>query len=90
MILVVVRDPQPLVTVYEIVTVPGVTPVTRPVADTVAFPLLALQVPPLAASVSDILVPVITVDGPVIVPAEEPVTVTLAVAVAVPQLFVTV
>lgn len=71
------------------ITVPGDTPVTMPDAETVALPLLALQLPPLTALVSAMLVPVTTVDGPVIVPADEPVTVTVKVARAVPQLLVT-
>ena len=81
--------PQELTIVYEIITVPAVTPVTTPVADTVACELLALQVPPVTASVRVIAAPVITDEGPVITPAEAVLlTVTDLVACAVPHPFV--
>ena len=72
------------------ITVPTVTPVTRPEAETVAFELLALQTPPPTASVREILELVATLESPVIVPAELPVTLTVVVAVVEPQLFVVV
>ena len=83
--------PQLPVTEYIIVSVPAVTPVTMPVLPTVAVPLLALHVPPLAPSVSDMVEPTHTADGPVIVPAVVPgSSVTTFVAVAVLQPVVTV
>jgi len=53
--------------VYEIVTVPAETPVTVPAPFTVATPgALLVQVPPIVASLSDVVAPVHTVDEPVI------------------------
>ena len=71
---------------------PVAMPVTVPVLFTVAMAaLLVLQVPPLAASVSVVLVPVHTVVLPLMVPAvADGLTVMACVAVAVPQLLVTV
>jgi hypothetical protein len=46
--------------------VPGVTPVTTPVDDTVALVLLALHVPPVVAFDNVMVAEVFTVDGPVI------------------------
>lgn len=43
---------------------PAVTPVTRPEELMVALPLLALQVPPVVASVSNVLDPVQTDEEP--------------------------
>ena len=40
---------QPVGSVYVIVSIPGVTPFTIPVEPMVAFPLLAIQVPPPAS-----------------------------------------
>ena len=82
--------PQLLLTVYDIVSIPAVTPVTIPPA-TVALPLLALHVPPGAASVSVRVVPVHTLVPPMIAPASgSGFTVVILIAVAVPQLLVTV
>jgi hypothetical protein len=56
----------------------------------VAFALLTLHMPPLAASASVIIAPTTTEDAPVIVPADGTgFTVTSLVATAVPQPFVT-
>ncbi len=77
-----------MVTAYEIITVPGVTPVTRP-AVTVAFAFPGVQTPPVTASVSVMLPPTLTLAGPPIVPAEVVLTVTTVVALDVPQLLVT-
>jgi hypothetical protein len=65
---VAVAVPHPLVTAYIIVSMPGVTPVTTP-PDTIAVALLALHVPPEAASVNVIDEPIHTPDAPAIVPA---------------------
>ena len=72
-----------MLTVYDIVTVPLLTPVTTP-PDTVAFELLALQVPPATTSVNVMFAPTLTADAPVIIPAETALTVTVSVA-AEPQ-----
>ena len=81
-----------MVTPYEIVAVPPVTPSTRPVDPTVAtdgVPLL--QLPPAVASVSVVLAPAHNTPVPETVPALGAVlTDTTRVAAAVPQLFVTV
>ena len=70
------------------ITVPLASPVTTPVAETVALPLLAAHVPPLTASVNVIVDETNTEERPVMVPAEaEPPTLTVVVAVALPQLF---
>ena len=71
---------------------PGVTPVTTPVALTVATPgVPEFQVPPPAASASVTDNPVHTLVLPVIVPAEGlELIVTDAVALAVPQLLTTI
>lgn len=74
------------------VAVPLLTPVTIPVAPTVATELLPLlHEPPPVASASVIVDPTHTLPGPVIVPAPEivPIVTTLVVE-AVPQVFVTV
>lgn len=57
------------------VTVPALTPVTIPVADTVAFALLADHVPPAAASDNEMVAPATTVLAPDIEPAFIPLTV---------------
>jgi hypothetical protein len=58
------------------VTVPDDTPVTTPDVPTVAMAVLPLnQNPPVVASLSAMVEPAHTVDGPVIV--DEPVTVTV-------------
>ena len=72
---------------------PPETPVTRPIALTVATAaLLLLHVPPLAVSLSVVAVPAQNVVGePVIVPALAPeITVTASVAVSAPQPLVTI
>jgi hypothetical protein len=57
----------PGVSVYIILTLPAVLPVTTPVpAPTEALPLLALHVPPVVASARVVVAPVQTVDAPVI------------------------
>jgi len=87
-ILVTVKEKQLFDIVYEIVAVPSVTPLTVPVASTVATDtLLLLQVPPVTES--SILVPADTSDGPVS-PAVGALTVMVFIAVAVPQLLATV
>ena len=79
--------PQLLVTAYEIITVPADKPVTTPEDDTVALVLLALQVPPLMASVSVMEAATATIEAPLMLPADAAgLTVTIFVAVAVPQL----
>lgn len=61
--------------------VPAVTPVTTPVEPTVALALLALQVPPVVASVSVMVADTHTEDEPFTVPAlADGVTVTIWVA----------
>ena len=67
--------------------VPFDTPVTEPVLLTVATAvLLLLHVPPPTASVRDIVEPVHTTDGPLMLPAVAVrLTVIAAVVVAVPQ-----
>ena len=87
--LVAVAVPQPFVTVYNTVSKPAVTPVTRPAA-TDALPFVALHVPPAIASVSVMFAPGHTDDKPAIVPAVgSGLIVITEVAVAVPQLLVT-
>ena len=89
-VLVAMAVPQTLVTVYLIVSIPAVTPVTTP-AVTKAFALLALQVPPGAKSVNVMVLPVQTVPGPEMLPSSgNGFTVTAFVAVVVPQTLVTV
>ena len=53
--------------VYLIVSIPAVTPVTTPVAETFALALVLLNVPPVVALVSVMLAPVHTLEGPDIV-----------------------
>ena len=65
---VAVAVPQLLVTAYLIVSIPGATPVTMPPV-TVAVALLLLHAPPMAGSVSIIVDPTHTPDGPDMVPA---------------------
>jgi hypothetical protein len=72
------------------VSVPEVTPATTP-PDTVAWPLLLLHMPPVAALTSVMNVPVHTVDAPTIAPASGTgLTLMVVVAAAVPQLLLTV
>jgi hypothetical protein len=61
-------EPQLLVTVYKIVSMPAVIPVTSP-SITVAVVLLAVQTPPVAASVNIIAEPAHTLPGPDMLPA---------------------
>lgn len=71
-------------------TVPIEMPVTTPPEETDALELLTLHVPPLAVLDSVIVEPVLTVEAPVIVPADDVVfTVAILVAIAVPQLVAT-
>lgn len=68
--LVVVATPQPLVTVYTIVSTPAVTPVTIPEASTVATRVLVLlHTPPVTEPVTVMVLPAHTAVGPDIVPA---------------------
>jgi hypothetical protein len=76
--------PQLLVTLYDTVAVPALTPVTIPVLPIVAFELLTLHVPPLTSLDNVMLAPCATVVGPEIVPAETPLTVTMAVTLLAP------
>ena len=82
----------PLVTVYDIVVVPEVRPLTTPEVPTVAtMVLVLLHAPPVAASANAVDKPAHTVAVPVIVPAPGAgLTVTTIVAATVPQLFVAV
>ena len=89
MIFEAVAAPQVPDTVYEMVTVPALTPVTDP-PETIALPLLASHAPPATASVNVIFDPTVTEDGPVIVPADVAFTVTTIVVLNAPQLPVTV
>ena len=71
MILVAVSEPQELVTIYLMVSVPGVTPVTTPEVLIVALPFVLLHTPVPLAKVSDkaIVEPKHTCEPPKIVPA---------------------
>jgi len=63
--------PQLLVTVYEMVAVPGATPFKTPELLTVAMPgFMLLQTPPGAVSVSAVVLPWQNVKMPVITPAK--------------------
>ena len=91
LLVVVAEVPQLVESVYEIVTVPELTPVTIPVAVTVATEVLLLRhVPPLAVSLSVTVEPVQTgAVEPVITPAlAVPLTVTDLEAELEPQLLV--
>ena len=80
-----------LVTVYIIVSVPDVAPVTTPNPETVALLLLLLHVPPAAPSDNEIDEPTHTLDAPVIVPAfGVALTVTVFVVIAAPHPILTV
>jgi hypothetical protein len=86
-ILVAIAEPQPLVTVYIIVSNPAETAVSTPAPVMLACILLILHVPPGAASVYIVKPPTHIVDGPTITPATgAALTVTVVVATAVPQL----
>ena len=91
MILVAVASPQLLNMVYDIVSVPGVTPVKTPSAVIVAWPLLLLHAPPATLSDKVMSDDTHTTEGPVIVPAlSAGFTVIGLVVVMVPQATVTV
>ncbi len=92
MIFVVDAVPQGVVTVYLMVSVPTVAPVTTPAAVMAAWLLVTLHTPPAMILVKVIGDPAHTPDGPVIVPAVGAVELTLIIkaAVAVPQPLVTV
>jgi hypothetical protein len=83
MVFVVDTVPHELVTLYMMVSIPPVTPVTMPPA-TVAEALLLLHVPPATASVRVIVEPMHTLEGPVILPAFDGLTVTVRVALQPP------
>ena len=77
-------------TVYFIVAVPGKTPVTTPEVLTVATVVAwLLQLPPVVASLSEVVAPAHTVAVPVIAPTAAAVTVIALEVVAVPHVFVT-
>ena len=86
--------PHALVTEYNIVSVPALTPVTMPPVETVAFAFWLLQVPPGVppGSAKVAVLPAHIFDGkPKIVPADgNDLINTVLVAVAVPHAFVTV
>ena len=84
--------PQPLVTVYDMVVVPDVRPITIPEAFTVATTVLVLlHTPPLVASVKVVDELAHTLTVPMIVPADgKGLTVTTWVAAAVTLPLVTV
>ena len=63
-----VAVPHKFVTVYVIVSIPALSPVTELPA-TSPWPLLPLQVPPATVSVRTATEPIHTFDGPVITPA---------------------
>ena len=63
----IVTQPKPLVTVYDIVTIPADTPLTMPVEPTVATNVLPLlHTPPLVASLNVVVEPAHTLMVPVI------------------------
>ena len=82
--------PQLLVTLYTIVSVPAIRPVTMPAVVTNALLLVAPHEPPVVACVSDIAAPVHTLAGPDIAAREPALTEIILLVVAVPQLLVTV
>ena len=89
-IFVAEAEPQVLATVYEIVSIPGITPTSIPVPEMVAFVLLALHVPPEVVSISVVNAPAQTRVVPIMVPPPgDALTVITFVAVAVPQPLVT-
>lgn len=92
MILVATAVPQLLVTLYFMVSVPVVSPVTVPVVFTVAIVVnTLLHVPPLVASVRVMVEPTHTAAAPAILPAlAAAVTTTFCDTVKVPQGLVTV
>ena len=87
---VVIAVPQVLLTVYSIVSIPVTMPVTMPVLPTVALAVVALQVPPVAASARVTVPPAHTFAGPVMAPASgNGLMVMGCVTVVVPQPLVT-
>ena len=87
---VVVALPQLLVTVYIMVSVPAIMPLTTPEPDTNALPFVVLHDPPVAEGVSVIEAPTQTADSPdMVVVAGAGLTAIDLVVVAVPQLLVT-
>jgi len=84
--------PQVPVDVNEIIAVPEAMPVTVPVVLTVALAgALLLHTPPLTELERRVVLPVHTVEAPLMVPASTgAATVTVVVAVAVPQVLDTV
>jgi hypothetical protein len=83
--------PHTFVTVYEIGTVPALTPVTKPTPDTVALALPALHTPPGTDAVRGIEEAIHTLSAPLIVPAlGSGLTVRPRVVVAVPHELLTV
>ena len=90
--LVAVAIPQPLLTVYDIVTVPTAIPATAPEAFTVAILISSLfHVPPVTASLRGTDPATHTILAPVMIPASDNgLTVTTTEAAAAPQLLVTV
>ncbi len=90
MVLLAVAEPHALVTVYCMVSIPAVIPLTSP-PTTVALALVALHTPPGAPLVSVIVAPSHTLLAPKIVPAVRNAPIfTVLVATAVPQALVTV
>jgi hypothetical protein len=89
-ILVAEAEPQVFTMVYEIVSIPGITPTSIPVPEMVALELLALHVPPEVVSTSVVNAPAQTRVVPIMVPppGDALIVITL-VAVAVPQPLVT-
>jgi hypothetical protein len=91
--IVVVLEPVPqiLVRLYEMITVPTLTPVTTPALDTTALVLDALQVPPDTEAESVAVLPAHNTTGPVMVPVTGVLsTVIKAVDDALPHTLVTV
>jgi hypothetical protein len=87
--LVAVAEPQLLVTVYEIVAVPGIRPITTPPNTAAVSGALLLHTPPLVVPVSVIVENVHKDEGPVIDAVGRLLIVIVLVAVAVPQALVT-
>jgi hypothetical protein len=79
---------QPVPSVYVMVTVPAVTPVTTPEVLIDAFVLLLLHVPPVVVLVSVVVLPSQTVSVPVIVPGSALMVTVAAVIQPVPKAYV--
>ena len=82
MFFVKIAGPQIPVVVYEMITAPAETPVTKPFTTVATDVLPLLHIPPLAVSVNVIVEPDITLVGPVIIPVAVEFTVTITVALA--------